>query len=325
MSDKVLKIILLLTVIALTEAFDKIIVSERDIFTTKVSYADTSEAFYPNLYLSINNYNKDIITQGTPLIFELVLRNDLAADAATAKVKHERFKQQLNQMVKKKEITPEEAEDLLKLEPAAPSVKLFIITVDANSFTFSSEGIDKSKHFPLPKVIEPAAPFVITLDENETAYATAVVSPESTASLEEGTYRIVAHFENRTDKGKQWKGKVDSNTLVLNVIKSMNTSEERLNKYMAMAEYFMVLRDYENAQDAIKQIFSIEPEFINGFVLRGNIHEAKGEFKEALEAYEKAFKSYRRLYPKFEPHWGLMGNIRRMRDKLGIELPEVIE
>jgi hypothetical protein len=66
--------------------------------------------------------------------------------------------------------------------------------------------------------------------------------------------------------------------------------------------------------------------FIDGFALLGKTQEAKGDYRAALESYERALEEFDRRYPDDDhaPE-GVMRGIWRIRKQLGIELPVIEE
>lgn len=279
------------------------------------------------LSLSVNHSNATTITIGTPLVFQITIQNRDAARAAGSSVRREKMKKELDGMVHTGEITREEADSMLKRElvpPAAASVK---IEITEKSLSFTREDAQGTAALPWRlKLVGPEVKKVVSLDEKQTAYVTVTVAPEDTAYILKGTYRVRVYFENRSDN--QWQGRVSSNPVEITVVDEPKTLplEEKKEKHLLTVEYYLSLKDFDSAIKAVQQVFSISPKSIDGLVLLGQAQEGKGDFKAALDSYEKAFDEFYQKYPDADhPPAGLMRSIHRMRGKLGIELPVIEE
>jgi hypothetical protein len=281
------------------------------------------EPLRPELILTVNGSGRTTITPGTPLVFRLMLRNGMAARTVGAMESRERMKEELDEMVKAKEVTREEADEILKREVVPSPVPAMVITLQAEGFSFEREGTQGVTKLPWsPKIIDPTTPVVVTLDEKQIVYVNFVVAPGETVATIKGTYRVRAYFENKS-RG-QWKGKVTSNTVVITVIETppVPTAEEAKEKNLILGEYFLALKEYDRAIESAKQALASAPKSIDGAVLLGKAYEAKGDYKSALESYKMAFNEFLWRNPEaHEPLGMLEQNIRRMERKLGIDQP----
>lgn len=283
-----------------------------------------ADLLYPELSLSVNGAIETTITPGTPLIFELMLRNGPAARAAFAAIARERLKEELEERVQAGDLTRQKADEILKREPVPSPIHAMVITLVAEGFSFSSETPHGAKSLPWKlTMVQPSTPTTVTLDEKQIAWATFVVAPEQTTSATKETCRVRAHFENRYSG--QWRGKIVSNPVNITVLESKEKPiDGQKKKYLVVVEYYLAIKDYDRAITAAQQVLTVAPQSIDGLILLGRSKEAKGDFRAALEAYEKALKEYDRRYDE-EPPPGLMEGLWRMRDKLGIELPIIEE
>lgn len=281
----------------------------------------------PELSLSVNGSIHASITQGMPLVFEVMLYNGPAARAAGAAESKERLKAELDGVVQKGKITRQQADEILKKEPGPSPAPSRVITLAAKGFSFRGGESKRGAMIPWhPKMVDPAAPVTVTLDERQTAYAIFVVSPEETASAAKGTYQVIVSFENRSSG--QWQGEIVSDKVEITVAEAAKAPsvEDQEEKHLSLAEYFLTLKDYDRAVHAVQQALSISPQSIDAFALMGQAQEGKGDYRAALDAYQRAFREFRGRYPDSRhPPWEILRSMRRMEEKLGIQLPQVFE
>lgn len=274
----------------------------------------------PELSLSVNGSTRPTVTPGTPVVFEVMLRNGLAARAVGEAPARERLRKELDELVQSGELSRHAADAVLNVEPIPSAVPPMVVTVAAEGFSFRRDDPQGAPPLPWqPKMVDPASPAVVTLDEKRIAKATFVVAPEATVAAPKEAYRMRAHFENRASG--QWQGKIASNPVVITIVKPPEapTADEQKKQYLLLGEYFLARKDYEGAIQAARQALIIVPQSIDGLVLLGKAQEAKGEFRPALDAYERALAAFDRRHPHADhPPLGLMLSIRRMEEKLGI-------
>lgn len=288
-----------------------------------------AEALLPELTLSVNGSSETTITPGMPLIFELMLRNTPAARAAGAGATRERLKEDLDGLVQQGKLTREQAEGLLKKDAVPPPFSAVVITVAAGRFSFLHEGSQGARPVPWRlKMVNPAAPVQVRLDEKQIAWATFVMAPEDTVSIANEAYTVRASFENRSTG--QWQGKIISDPVVITVVPAPQapTAAEQEERHLVLVEYFLALKDHDRAIGAARQALATSPQSIDGLVLLGQAQEAKGEFRAALDAYDKALEEFgQRFGGRSHPHApvGLIRSIQRMEEKLGIPLAPISE
>jgi len=283
-------------------------------------------SFWPEISLSVNNSFETAISPGSPLLFNIVLRNGQAIQAAGAGQARERLTSQLDELAQKGEITRERADIALLQEPGPAVVPSFTISLNPENFSFEQNSPRGRSNVPWKlKMVEPAKSTTATLDDRQFAHAIFVVPPEETLAIAKGAFEVFVSFENRT--AGQWQGKIVSDTVVISVGEesSAQSVDERQEKYLILSEYYLAIKNYDQALRAAQKALSVDPNSIEGFIHLGYAKENKGDFRAALESFDKAFVEYRRSYPKSDPPWALMKNISRMREKLGIKLPDVIE
>lgn len=286
----------------------------------------TETLVMPELTLSVNGFSRTTIPFGMPLVFELWLRNGAAARSAGAAAARKQLTGELEEQVLAGKLTRQDADSLLKKEPVPPLVPSFVITLAPAGFAFRGEGPRGPTTLPWqPRMVDPEAPAILTLDAKEIAAATFVVEPEKTASAAAGTYLLRAHFRNQAPG--QWQGTVTSNPVEITLAAAPRapSNGERKENYLITAEYFLAVKDFDRAITAVQKVFALAPQSIDGLVLLGRACERKGNFQAALEAFEKAHQEFGRRYPGLHQHppVSLIRDILRMQAKLGIRVPGV--
>ena len=323
MKKKVILIVALLIVAAIAiPVFLRIFGGKKEIQTQ-----DRAAATYQpiEISLAVNGSLEVVITPGTPLVFEILIRNAGAAQEALASAAIEGKKRELDKLVKSNNIPPEAAQKVIARDQAKiRKVSPLGVTVDAKTFSFLQEGQNGLTPLPWqPKLVEKSGEGITALDEKNVAYVTFVVAPEATAGLAEGERVVFVRFDNASKEPGRWSGSVVSDPVIVTVVRETRTPEQQLNKQVAMIEYFLALRDYGGAEREANQLLALKPKLIDGLVLRGKALEGKGEFQKALASYEEALNEFITQNPKLDtPPWGVMESIARMRDKLGMKEPK---
>ncbi len=273
--------------------------------------------------LFVNHASAARITPGTPFILSVGIRNRDAVRAARAGRIAEREQQGLAALVGKKSISAEEAEAVRRRRQAPAVVSPVVVSLVAGSLTFALA--DASRLPWTPKLLEVSSSAPQSLGENDAAAAEFVVTPEATAASAPGVYRVVVSFNHSAKAPGQWSGRLVSNPVTITVVKSTGGPGERLDTQLAKAEYGLAVRDYRAAAEAIGEILAIDPRYVQGLTLQAQVHEAQGRYEEALDSWDNAFNAHRKGLPREDPPEEIVLGIRRMWDKLGIKLPEVVK
>jgi tetratricopeptide (TPR) repeat protein len=313
------KLVLIFVLIALIGI--GIVVATKS-FTKKEAPSLVAEGQPIEVSLSANGALDVVITPGTPLVLEVLIRNAGRSSAVLEGAAFDGVKSDIDALVKTNELTAEEAQNLIEKERAKiKQVPTLAVKVDAGRFSFNVE--KKGGAEPLPwrtKLVESSEEGVLTLDENNVGYATFVVPPEATAGTPEGAMQVFVVFENISKDEGKWSGKIISNPVSISFVKDTGTPDQQQIKQMAMIDYFLVVKDYEGAEKAVNQVLTIKPGLIDGLYLKGKVFEAKGDFNRALDAYEEALAEYiKKSMSREPPPPVLIRSVVRMQDKLGMK------
>jgi hypothetical protein len=291
-------------------------------FTKKMSPPVVTEGQPIEMGLSVNGALDVVITPATPVMFEILIRNEGRSTAALAGATLDGVKSDIDELVKTNELTAEEARQLIEKERAKiKQVPALAVKVDAGRFSFNVE--KKGGTEPLPwktKLVESSGEGHLTLDENNVGYVTFVVPPEATSGTAEGTMQVFVAFENISKEAGRWSGKIISNPVSISFVKDTGTPDQQQSKQMAMIDYFLAVKDYEGADKAVNQVLTIKPGLIDGLFLKGKVLEAKGDFNRALDVYEEALAEYiKKSAGREPPPPVLIRSVVRMQDKLGMK------
>ena len=294
-------------------------------FTKKAAPPVIAEGQPIEMSLSVNGALDAAMTPETPLIFEILIRNEGRSTAALAGAALDGVKSDIDELVKTNELTAEEARHLIEKERAKiKQVPAYALTLDAARFSFNvgkKDGVE-----PLPwktKLIESSGKGVLTLDENNVGYATFVVSPEATTGTAESTMQVFVTFENISKEAGRWSGKIISNPVSISFVKDTGTPDQQQRRQMALIDYLLAVKDYEGAEKAVNHVLSIKPGLIDGLFLKGKVFEAKGDFNRALDAYEDTLAEYiKKNMGRGPPPPVFVRSIVRMQDKLGMKEPK---
>jgi len=277
------------------------------------------------LQLMINDSEEVTLTPDTPLILNLAISNTAARDASDAQATLEELKTELANQVAEKRLTQAQSDWLLKRETTPSPVLPTKLIIDVKGFSFAQGEGPEDQSLPWqPGPVEPTAPVEVSLDEQKVAEAVFVAAPDGSLQPAEGVYHLTASYEGKASEGR-WSGRIVSNAVTITVKKEAATVDEKLQRLIAFAEYYLKTNDPGRAEKAIHEALAEYPELIRGLYLQGQLLEAKGDYRGALESYQDALSQLRRRFPESYPPWGLPEAIQRMYDKLGIKLPEIIE
>ena len=278
------------------------------------------------LLLTANGEESLTITRDTPLVLSLTIANRAAAEAVNAREARETLKEELEAQVREQSMTRERADWVLKREPESAAVVSVTLVVDSGgfSFAFGREGAPAALPWTL-KPVAPASPQTLSLDDRTDAGAVFVAAADASKLPPLGEFEISAAFEARSRDGKSWSGKLRSNPVAVTIVEEAKTPGEKAERSLAFAEYYLKIGDLERAGQGVEAALAEFPTLIRGLCLRGTLLEAKGDFRAALESYQRARVGYRRMFPQSSPPWGLNEGVQRMLDKLGIKVPEIID
>ncbi len=294
-------------------------------FTKKAALPLVDEGQPIEVSLSVNGALDADITPETPLVFEILLRNAGRSSALLEQTAFDGTKQDIDELVKTNELTPEEAQRVVEKERVKiKQVPALAVTVDAMRFSFHVEKKCGLESLPWKtKLIESSGEGVLTLDENNAGHATFVVPPEATAGTAEGTMQVFVAFENISKETGRWSGKIISNPVSISFIRDAGTPDQQQRRQMTLIDYFLAVKDYEGAEKAVNQVLTIKPGLIDGLFLRGKVFEAKGDFNSALDAYEDTLAAYIKKNPGHGPPPPVfIRSIVRVQDKLGLKEPK---
>jgi len=255
------------------------------------------------LDLSVNQKKEIAIQKGFPLIFDLKVQNQKAAEALQLMMLYE--------------------EDLKTSAKAVDSLQHI-----ANGYTIGSEtspwydnirfflvkGGKKVRTdpglFPLTPVDKPAIP----LNAETLGISSLGMDPETSAKAEEELVEICAALTDPVIPDTLW-----SNSVKVRFREPVLVSYEELtsNQLYFIIKYWLRRNECDKAME-IYELFSEKTEddiLIPN--LKGEIYECQGNDEEALIFYQEAFENYLKT-DKYEPPVHLVKKISELQEKLQI-------
>jgi tetratricopeptide (TPR) repeat protein len=178
---------------------------------------------------------------------------------------------------------------------------------------------DKS-WYPLPWPLEryysyPDSPVAI-LDLENSAVAEFGLNPSEVEKLSKGDYVIKAAVDVPLE-GSRTHAKIESNSVSVRVTGSREEMKE--DRLRNLCYYYLRRGRYDMVTQQAKRMIELDSKSIAGYALLGEAEEAKGNLKEALEAYTRAEKEFRTQYPNsYQQPVLIMRKIIKIRAKLGL-------
>jgi tetratricopeptide (TPR) repeat protein len=280
----------------------------------------------PELLLSVNHLNRIAVPAGTPLIFELLLRNGVAARASAAALARRTLQEDLDDEVRSGKLSRQQADARLQQQPVPAPIPSLLVNVGAESFAFSPDSAAASAAIPWrPQPANPAPATPATLDERLSVRATFVVAPDSTTSTAAATYRVRATFENHG--AGQWLGTVRSNPVAITILAApaSATTQDRKTQQLELVEYYLAIKDYDRAITTARAVVALDPHTIDGSLLLGDAEQGKGDARAALDAYESGLAEFARQLPHDHPPRDVLRRVQLLREQLGAGLPDSVE
>jgi hypothetical protein len=272
----------------------------------------------PVVALQVNGLGEASVTPGTPLVFKVTLSNREAREAAHARKAYAVTEQDLAARVAEGTLSREEADARRRRWAPTGAVPAIRLSVAEKSFSFSLAGKPPRKSPPwVPVFAGPVNIGPVTLDGERTVAVVFAVPPEGTSGLEGKSFDVLVSFESRAAAAGLWAGAVESRPVRIVVLKDRGTITERMFRLMATARYFLALHQIDGARKAADELLAIEPTYIESLVLRGEVFEAAGDDRQALESYKSARSELRKQFPGDDGS-ELQARIERLWEKLGI-------
>lgn len=146
------------------------------------------------------------------------------------------------------------------------------------------------------------------------------LSPDETAQLPEGKYRLLATLDTTESPTKDgWKGKALSEPFPLHMqsAPAQLTEEQQLAKSFLMARYHVVRKGAKLAMKAIDEILKLQSNNIRGLAFKADLLVAQDKKAEAFSLYQQALDEYGKKYPNSkQPPIFLLSKQKALLDKL---------
>jgi tetratricopeptide (TPR) repeat protein len=246
--------------------------------------------------LSANDQGEVTLSPGTPITFGVLLENVVAAEAKGQAEARAQAKVALDALVAAGRLTQKDADEQLAGLEVAPPADPIALTAVAERFSWKVEG---GGTVPFAPKMLPAGPKVV-LDGEKDLTLTFTLSPEQTAGLSPGEYRVRLRYDGKGAPAGEWSGIADSDAIVLTVAPSpaQPTAEQTWERQYAFSQFHLAMGEPAKAAVAADAMLAAKPGSIVGLVQRGRAREALGDLAGALEAFRAALAARRKLDPR---------------------------
>ncbi len=270
----------------------------------------------PSIRLRVNSSLRAEVTSGTPLVFEVLLFNEKAREAMDRRLGNEVIARDIERRLAEGKITRQEAERRKKgLAPPAVAPGPLRVRLDGEAITFLAAPDSPAGKLPWsPKGVPRGGPAEVELDAGTTAAGVFVVPPEAVGAAP-GAWRVAVRYRG-PGGGRAWSGEVASNAVIVQVVRDPGTNTARILRALATARYHLVLGSHAAAAAAVEQALALEPGYPDSLLLLGEVREAGGDFRGAIEAYNGALSQMRKRRPA-EAHEAIRERMRIVRRKIG--------
>ena len=149
------------------------------------------------------------------------------------------------------------------------------------------------------RLLEPDVPRVV-LDAGASAQAVWLLSPEDSARLSLGSYRLQAALDTTVggDAG-DWKGSANSAGVEVEVKDPPEplTDDGKVEQAMAQSFYQELSGDAEGALNAVQNLLDGQPYCLPGLARKGDLLLAAGRYQEAIPVYQAAIEQFKIASP----------------------------
>ncbi|HKW62807.1 MAG TPA: hypothetical protein VJN89_09705 [Candidatus Acidoferrum sp.] len=266
----------------------------------------------PSISLEINDKTELVAYSGGPLIFCLTFANQTAMSAAIQNRADEIRRMSIQNVLSRGEISAQQAERMLASvrKREVPIIRLAGENQNWQQFVRFELQRENGEREPLQWPLKPAGRFPagsVALDENSTPQLFYLLDPLTASQIIPGQYKVVAVLEMKDDgkpPGDSWRGRAESEPVNLSVIPKPAhlTSAQEEEVALQIARYYETAKDWTHALDSAQKALATNPGSIAAHMLVGDIKEASGDPRGALEAYQAAKEQFYTRFPNsYEP------------------------
>ncbi len=263
----------------------------------------------PNISLQIDRNHELVVYRGTPLLFEVRLANRRAINADFANHAERAYVETLKVRLSRGEIPKEQAATQLAALRGEHKSQPLLLGDEATGweqFVHISQLLPDGKRQPLPwplKLVAPPEAKTLTLDAKNTAQLDYLLDLVTAAQIPAGDYRILAAVEVPVDAkvaADRWRGRVESEPAKLTILPRPDrlTPEEEEKTHLQFARYYQAAKDWTHAQESAQKALAANPKSIPAHILVGEVKEAQGDLRGALEAFQTAQTEFYKQYPE---------------------------
>lgn len=225
----------------------------------------------PDIALEVNVSTELTLYQGTPLIVTVRLANQRASNVLAMNA----------------------AQDKPEDRKPVPVVQLRTEWSKSLKFEIRAGSGGEEAAWPLARLSNPAEE-AIALDGRTNPECTWGLSPEEAAKIAPGFYRIVAVLEVASGENAVWKGRVESEPVVLTIEPRPPdlAGPAGAESDMETARYWVKAGDWNKSLAAAREAVAKDPKSIEAHSLVGDALAARKDLDGAMTAYQAALKLY---------------------------------
>jgi tetratricopeptide (TPR) repeat protein len=156
------------------------------------------------------------------------------------------------------------------------------------------DGESKQLAWPLHLLSYFPSTAIATLDGSTTCLVEFGLDPDDIGKIEPGKYRIRAVVEKVSSEKETGIRSFESNAVEIDVLatKLSEDAGEKEGYLTTVATYYLKRGTLARASVIVEKILARDTHSLDGLTLLGQINEAKGDYKAALETYRKAVDEF---------------------------------
>ena len=281
----------------------------------------------PEVALQINRASELQVQKGTPLIFTVSVANPRAMNASVVNEVNQALAQEIEAGIGVGTISRQSGEEQLASlhQPLPiPSVRLGDANTSWKEYVHFSlltpDGQSTALRWNLQLAEPPEQPSLL-LAGSETAQLEYLLDPSTAEQITAGNYQVFVSLQPPVGKqvaADTWNGSVQSEPVALSIISGPEptTPQEVEAFHLEFARYYQEAKDWTHALDAAQKALSANPDSISASIIVGEVKQAQGDTKGALESFQDSLTRFYAQYPKsYEPPSYILDRIASLQQE----------
>jgi hypothetical protein len=282
----------------------------------------------PDIGLIANRDLEMPLLRGMPLILMVSVTNERAANTAADNAIQLEMRQGVEARAARGDLAKARADRWLSHHPAPRQIPA--VTFGSQGFPWQrwvhftatgSGGSDRPLDWPL-QAWQPASAPAISLGADSLEILYFILSPETSQRISPGRYEIKALLEappGYKPRNGEWAGSVRSAPHTMNVVDMpANPSAAEAERIaLSLADYYVFVKQWNAAAEQVQKVLAHNSASIEALAFSGDVKEAQGDARGALDAYLEARDSYQQKHPSApEPPLYLIKRTQGLMQKL---------